>query len=446
MPSSNVVRACLLVLATSLPASADQLVLPDEARLTGTVRSINDTGVVELASELSPEPVMLKPEAVRKLTFAKSSDGLELPGSMVELINGDMLPVRVGAFDGDVLNVVTQDMGDLAIPKTSLKSIQLGIRKQRSIYSGPKSVEEWADDADGSKNWRFVKGSLSAIGPAVAVKKLDLPSRFVFKFSLKWQGNPNFVVYFADPLTPKVDQVDRYFFQFNSSGIEVRRESSKGQKIQPIILLTRNPDDFPTNQVNVEIRVDRKTSRLHLLLNGEPEAAGIDPGGDAPEGSGFVFISSSPSGNPQEIRAIEVLDFDDSKERHRSEERGDTATDSIISRDDDRWGGVLTNIGKGGEGMVFTFKSDFQEAPLELLESDVSTVFFAKKNGDDTLPKQTSWVLKLRGEGSLQINSCVFSEKGIAASHPLLGPLLIRSGGITELERLQPKTEDQPQE
>ena len=446
MPISNVGRACLFVLVTSLTVWADQLVLPDEARLTGTVRSISDTGVVEIASELSPEPFRLKPDAVRKLTFEKSSDGIDVPGSIVELINGDTLPVKIGTFDGDVLNVATQDMGDLAIPKTSLKSIQLGIRKQRSIYSGPKSVEEWADDAEGSKNWRFVKGALSATGPAVAVKKLDLPSRFVFKFTLKWQGNPNFVVYFADPLTPKADQVDRYFFQFNSSGMEVRRESSKGQKIQPIILLTRSPDDFPTSQVNVEIRVDRKTSRLHLLLNGEPEAAGIDPGGNAPEGSGFVFISSSPSGNLQEIRAIEVLDFDDSKERHRSEERGDTATDSMISRDDDRWGGVLTNIGKSGERMIFTFKSDFQDAPLELSEGDVSTVFFAKKDSAGTLPKEALWVLKLRGEGSLQMNSCVFSDQGITASHPLLGPLMIRRGGLTELERFQPKIEDQPQE
>ena len=439
MPSSNLLRDLFLAFALSLPAPGDQISLPDDSRLTGTVKSINVDGILELASELSPDPVMLRPEAVRKLTFAEPSDRVESPGSVVELVNDDLLPVEIISFDGNILNVATRDAGPLAIPRTFLKSIQLGIHKQRSIYSGPKSVEEWADGVEGAKNWRFIKGALTAGGPAVAAKMLELPSRFVLKFNLKWQLSPNFMVYFADPLTPKVDQVDRYSFQFNASGIEIKRESSTGPKVQPVILLTRRPNEFSTNQMDVEIRVDRKTSRLHLLLNGEPEAAGIDPVANPPSGSGLVFISSSPSGTPQEIRAIQVSDFDDSIERHRSEGRGDPGMDSIISRDDDRWGGRLTQIRQSGEGSVFTFKSDFQETPLELLESDISTVFFVKPEEGASSPKQASWVLKLRGEGSLHMSSCVFSEKGITARHPLLGPLEIRSGGVTELERLQPQ-------
>lgn len=439
MPSSNMLCGPLLALALSLPAPADQIALPDDSRLTGTVRSINGDGVLELASELSPDPVMLKPEAVRKLTFARPTDRVESPGSVVELVNDDQLPADIVSFDGNVLNVVTRDAGPLAIPRTFLKSIQLGIHKQKSIYSGPKSVEEWAEGVEGSKNWRFIKGALTASGPAVAARRVELPSRFIFKFNLKWQLSPNFMVYFADPLTPKTELVDRYSFQFNASGIEIKRESATGPKVQPVILLARRPNDFSTNQMDVEIRVDRKSSRIHLLLNGEPEAAGIDPVPQPPAGSGLVFISNSPSGTPQEIRSIELLDFDDSIERHRSEERGDPGMDSIISRDDDRWGGRLTQIRQSGEGSVFTFKSDFQETPLELLESDISTVFFLKPVDGASSPKQASWVLKLRDEGALHMSSCVFSEKGITARHPLLGPLEIGSGGVTELERLQPE-------
>jgi hypothetical protein len=446
MPSSNITRGWLLALAVSLPASADQLVLPDDARLTGRVVSINNDGGVELSSELSSGPIMLKPEAVRKLTFAESNDGSEIPVSMVELVNGDLLPVSIGSFDGEVLSVTTQDAGPLSIPRKSLKSIQLGIRKQKSIYSGPKSVDEWNGAQEGAKNWLFTKGALSSSSLAVASKMFDLPSRFVLKFNLKWQASPNFMVYLADPLTPRTSPVDRYSFQFNASGIEIKRESSAGQRTQPVILLARNPDDFPANQLDVEIRVDRKSSRIHLLLNGEPEAAGIDPVANAPEGAGVVFISSSPSRTLQEIRSIELLDFDDSKERHRSEERGDPTMDSVISRVDDRCGGRLTSIQPGNEGTVFTFKSDFQEAPLELLESDISTVFFAKPTTDEAAPNRTSWVLKLRGGGSLQMGSCVFSEKGVTAVHPLLGALEIGSGGVTELEHLLPKTETKPEE
>ncbi len=448
MLNSNWFAGLGVVLAgwAAVDCRADELTLSGDARLTGVVRSINGDGVVELVSELSPEPVLLKPDAVRKMSFAGSGSQAELPGSLVELANGDVIPVRIGSFDGEILRVTTPDAGALAIPKDSLKSVQLGVRRQKAIYSGPRNLEEWSADIEGARNWRFAKAALTANGPAVAMRKIDVPSRFVFKFSLKWQMSPNFTVYFADPLTPKVDQVDRYFFQFNASGIEIKRESGTGPKVQSVILLTRSPEDFPSNQVDVEIRVDRKASRLHLFLNGEPEASGVDPVVNAPVGSGFVFVSSSPSGTPQEIRAIEVLDFDNSKERHRSEERGDPKIDSMISREDERWGGHLTGIRQGSDGAIFTFKSDFQEEPLELMEGDVSTVFFARREGDAAPPKQAPWVLKIRGEGLLHMASCTFSESGVTAVHPLLGPLEISRGGVTALERLQPDSDQEPEE
>ncbi|MEO5916449.1 MAG: hypothetical protein ABIS50_19590 [Luteolibacter sp.] len=435
-----------LMVVASTHARADELTLSEDARLTGTVRSINGEGVVELLTDLSPEALQLKPDAVKKITFAASDSQPGISGSLIELINGDLLPVRIEGFDGKVLKVVTPDAGALSIPREYLQSMQLGVHRQKAIYSGPRSLEEWSGDVEGSRNWRFTKGALSASGPAVAIRKIDVPSRFVFKFGLKWQVSPNFTVYFADPLTPKADQVDRYFFQFNASGMEIKRESATGQKIQSVILLTRNADDFPTNQVDVEIRVDRKSSRLHLLLNGEPEAAGVDPVANAPIGSGFVFVSSSPSGTPQEIRGIELLDFDNSKERHHSEDRGDVKIDSMISRDDDRWGGHLTEVRPGQDGAVFTFKSDFQDKPLELAEGDVSTVFFAKPEGDPVPAPQAPWVLKLRGDGVLHMASCEFSESGVTAAHPLLGTLQINRGGVTALERLRPNSDPKPEE
>ena len=51
-------------------ASADKLTLADDARLTGTVRSINEAGVIELSSILSSGPVLLKADAVDKVEFS----------------------------------------------------------------------------------------------------------------------------------------------------------------------------------------------------------------------------------------------------------------------------------------------------------------------------------------------------------------------------------------
>lgn len=418
---------------------ADNLLLTDDARLTGTVRSINEAGLVELATELSPEPLLLKAEAVEKVEFSAPEAADVSTGTMIELANGDLLPAAIESLDDKNLHVVTTDAGRLTIPRTALKSMQLGVHKRKVIYAGPRNPEEWSVYAERAKNWQFANNALTANGPAQSARDFSAPLQFVLKFTLKWQANPMFKIYFADPLTPKVELVDRYFMQYGSAGLEIKRESSKGKHYQTVVQLPRSPDQFPANELAVEIRVDRKSSRLHVLLNGEPEGAGIDPAGDAPQGNGVVLINNSPAGPVQEIRGIEIHELDNAGARHRGEERGDVRNDSLISRDEDRWGGRLLGIRKRPEGAVFSFKSDFQQEPLELAEEDVSTVFFAKPEPDKTPAAVHQFALRLRGDGFLRVSSCAFSADGVTALHPLLGALDIRRAGVSGLERLDSK-------
>lgn len=432
-----------MVLATIAADSghADEVAFSGDASLSGTIRSINDAGVVELSTTLSPEPIFLKAGAVEKVEFSPPNDKLDTPSAVVELINGDLLPVKIEGLDDKGISVMTMDAGRLVIPRGVVKSLQLGVHSRKVVYSGPKSIDEWTNDGEGEKNWRFENNALVANGPASVAKNFNTPSQFIFRFSLKWQGNPNFQIFFADPLRPKGEVSDRYYLQFAGAGMELKRESSKGNRYTTVILSSRTPEQFSESKLDVEIRVDRKTSRLHLFLNGEPEGAGIDPVKGAPEGNGVTLVSNANNGIAQEIRGIEILELDDSRGRHRSEERGDPKTDSMISRDDDRWGGRLTNIRKTEDGLVFFFKSDFQEAPLELLESDVSTIFFAKP--DDVKPADAPhpFVLRLQANGILHVSSCSFTEVAVSAVHPLLGLLNIQRSGVSTLERqdLNPK-------
>ena len=449
MQSSNLRPWLGLVLAGGALGvlRADDLTLAGDARLTGTVRSINEAGVVELTSTLSPEPVLLKSGAVAKVDFSAPATEANPPGTLVELANGDVLPATLESLDDENLTVVTADAGRLTIPRLALKSMQLGIHKRKVIYSGPRNLEEWSHDGEGAKSWSFTNKSLVSNGPAQASRNFETPQQFIFKFTMKWQANPGFKIYFADPLAAKTEEaVDRYYLQFNSAGMEIKRESSQEPHFQTVILPSVSPEKYPTNQVDVEIRVDRKASRLHLFLNGEPEGSGFDPLGKAPVGSGVTLLSSAPTGMSQEILGIEVAELDNTGTRHRAEDRGDSKTDSMISRDDDRWGGHLTGIRPGPDGAVFAFKSDFQEKPLELSEADVSTIFFAKAPQDAAPGEAHPFALRLRSEGSLRVSSCTFSDDAISATHPLLGALKINRAGVTALERLDVKPAANPDE
>ncbi len=449
MRNSNLGCRLALILAGIAPGvlHADDLTLAGDARLTGTVRSINEAGVVELDSALSPEPLRLTADAVEKVEFSAPESAPNPPGTLIELINGDLLPATIESLDDKNLAVATADAGRMTIPRSALKSMQLGVRKRKVIYTGPTSLEEWTRDGEVSRNWSFANKSLVANGPARASRNFEAPQQFILKFTLKWQSSPNFQIFFADPLTPKVEAVDRYYLQFNSAGLEIKREASEGRRSPPSVMIPPvTPEQFPENQVDVEIRVDRKTSRLHLFLNGEPEGAGVDPVAKPPVGNGVTLVNNSPAGMTQEIRGIEVIEFDNTRTRHRAEDRGDSKSDSLISRDDERWGGRLTAIRQGPDGVLFSFKSDFQEEPLELAEEDVSTVFFAKPEPEAAPAQVHPFALRLRGEGSLRVSSCTFSGDAISARHPLLGTLKISRTGVLALERLDSKPEVKPDE
>lgn len=427
---------------------ADELTLAGgTARLSGTLRSINEAGVVELSSPLSAAPLLLKSGAVEKVVFSDDPAAPDLPGAVIELTNGDLLPANIEAMDEAKLTVTSPEAGRLEIPREVLASLQLGVRSRKAVYAGPLNLEEWTGGEGGSKNWNFEDHGLVAKGPATASRNFDLPGQFILRFTLKWQANqiPNFQVYFADPMKAKGVPCDRYYLQFGGAGLEIKREAATGKRYNTIALLNRTPNQYADRELKVEIRADRAGSRLQLFLNGEPEGSFADPIAPVPAGTGITLICNSPDEVSQEIREIEIVEFDDSRNRHRSEERGDAKTDSLISREDDRWGGRLLDIRNAGEGLVYRFKSDFGDEPLELPAADVSTVFFATGNAPKADANARPFVLRLRGEGSLRVSSCRFSGDAVSAVHPLLGPLDFRREGIVALERPASKPKPAPE-
>jgi len=431
----------LLAVASVMVSRADNLTLNGDARLTGTVLSIQGEGSVQLATMISPEPILLKAGSVDKVEFSVPESTGDMPGALVELVNGDVLPADVVGLEGDSLQVSTPDAGNLSIPRAAVKSMQLGIHKRGAVYTGPRDLAEWTTGPGSARNWRFANNTLIATGSAIASKAFELPSKFVIKFNVRWQANPNLKVYFADPLVPEGGLADRYCLQFSGAGVAILRESSQGKREQTIISPSRGPEQFPSNQIDIEVQVDRKTNRIHLFLNGEKEGAGVDPVDNPPNGNGITIISSATAGLNQEIRAIEVKELDNSRTRHLSEDRGDIRMDSLISREEERWGGKLLQIRQTPEATLYSFKSDFQDAPLEIPQTEVSTLFFAAAEKAPEVEGNTPFSLKLRGDGVLQVSSCIFSAEAVTARHPLLGDLKINRRGVVAVEKARAEPE-----
>lgn len=418
----------------SFAAAADVSLLGD-SKLSGEIVAMSDDGTITLVSPVASEPLKVRSEKVLKVDFGAGGELSEIPDQRVRLINGDVLPVKIEYLDERVLRANSPYLGELEIPRTLLDSVQLGIVPEKTIFQGPTGFSGWDRDAQGSRNLAVSDGAFVASGQGTVSRDFELPDKFVIRFDLNWRSNPNLRFTFADPLKGTGERVDRYFLQFAGAGLEIKRESAANNRYTTIAQLSRKPDEYVGNEMRVEIRVDRTRARLHLYINGELEGRYTDPVPDIPMSSGISIASQAPEESGQSIGNIQIAEWDDRGDRHRTEDRGNLDEDSLIGRYGERFGGRVISISEGEEGLVYRFKSDFQKESIELPESEVSTIFFAGSGEDKAVEEFEGLVLRLRGKGELRVSGCEFIKDIVKIRHPLLGKIELDRRGVTLLER-----------
>ena len=299
--------------------------------------------------------------------------------------------------------------------------------------AGGDDLSGWQEKGN-AESWTPENGMLLAQNTGSLIREIKLPEKFIIRFNIRWSSQPNFRLTFADPDPDKNNKVDRYYFDLNGSNISILRDSKTLRSPKPIMILGRSANRFSANMLDVEIRGDLSRGLLHLYLNGVLEGRFTDPLADGiPGGNGLTITNRAPESSDQMISDIEIAEWDERSDRHRSEDRGDGSLDAMIGKYGERFGGRLLSVGDESGVRVYEFKSDFQKEPLRVPESEVSTVFFA--GGKEASEDDGGLILRLRGRGMLTLDSCVFGKETVKAEHPLLGSVEVKRAGITALEK-----------
>lgn len=409
-------------------------------KLTGEVRAMDDDGTITLASDLSAEDLLLSGGKVLKVEFAEDfaeeDEVGEAPGARLELTNGDVLPVESISMGMDgALILESPAMGRVEIARGRISSLQLGIHPQKVIYSGTSSLEGWTAGDRGGNGWEVEDDTFKAESAATIMRDVDLPEKFIVRFSMEWAAQPNFQLRFADPLQKDETGVNRYHIGLGGGGLGIFREMEGSREVKPIMVSNRASTGFPGNRLDVEVRMDRSRGVIHMYEDGVLAGRYSDPMGNIPVGSGISLVSKSPRQSGIRIDRLEVLAWEDRADRHRSEERGDPGKDSMIGRFGERFSGRLEEIREEGGEKVFVFQTDLMEQPLLLPEGEVSTVYFADKGSEGKIPELGGFVLRMRGGGSIGVKSCTFGEEMVEAMHPLLGKIGLRREWISSIEK-----------
>ena len=448
-PRSHIFAGCVLILSAG--SRADEVRLMDGGRFSGNVLSIQEGGAIQLESPLTTEPLALRGDAVKEVEFSHA-EAQPMPSgdTRILLVNGDFLTGSLlGYSRGGGVLIDAEDMGELEIPPRHLRSLTLGVRAARTIYQGPDDPANWmSDDRRRAQNWRLAGDRLTIDGTGQIGRMLDLPDHYVIRFNLRWQGQPNFQLGFSDPLEEQHERVDRYYLQFGRAGLEIKRESSTGRRYHTVGTLNRTPDQFQNRNMDIELRVDRNQSVIHLAINGQTEGRFADPFDNPPTAGGISLVSNASAGNQHEIRNLTIENrHQEAPPSDRIGDRGEDPTrDALIIRQGDHYSGVLESIRRKEDDLIFTMKVDFREQPMEILGEDVAVIHFASKNDDQTPPEAVAaagFVLQLHDRGRLAVNRSSFEGTRVMAEHPLLGSLTMSRDRVSALERqMKPANSD----
>lgn len=426
----------LLVVATSA-AGEDRVSLEDGSVLRGTVRSIGADGEVVLDSPLASEAVSLRGDAVQSISFDMPFAEARGHSELLHLTNGDVLPGNVRALDAEGLTLQTWYAGTIRVGRRFARAVDFGVTPQKLVYQGPGDLSGWSDNED----WELEDGKLVCGTTGTIVRDGVLPQQFILRFRVEWENGPKFRIYFCDDHLERTGLADRYYFEINSKGSQLKRQTASGDRQWFTLAQSyRLPEEFARRGVDVEIRVDRVQRLLYLYLDGEKIQRTADSIDEFPTGTG-VMLQSLASGELKNIvPRIEIYEWDAITELRRDEGHEDPSTDGIVDIEGQHFSGSARALVREGDEEWIVFESPFNPDPLKIRANRISSLYF-KDSGEST-EANTPLQVDLRGGGKLQLTSLALGDETLSAQHPLLGDLRLNREALQQLIVDAPDGED----
>lgn len=419
-------------------AAEDVVGLSDGSTIRGTVRGIQPDGRVVVESPLSPAPLYLRGESLRSIKFELETGSHPGHSELVRLVNGDVLPGALRGFDADAVELQTWYAGEVRVERRFVKSIDFGVTPQKLVYNGPNSLAEWINNS----NWSFDEDSRKLVCDASgSLARPDiLPKQFILRFRIEWESNPNFKIYFCDDYLKRTGNADRYYFEINSAGLQLKRQTEENsQRWVDLANSNRRPEEFPGRFIDVEIRVDRESRLIYLYLNGEKLGRYPDPIAPFPAGTGIMLYSQAGGELKNIISQIEIYEWDAVTQLRRSEGHDDPDTDAIVDVNGEHISGRALRLEEEDGTSRLVFESPYSDELLAIRTTKISSLYL--RSAGDPPAGGGPVHLALRGGGKLRLNSPSLGEDTLSARHPLLGDLRLQRAALNQLSVSDPDEE-----
>lgn len=438
--------SCTLIsrplLALGLPLTllwsshADEISLGAEGKVSGKILRFHSAQQLLLESPIASQPLEILAEKLQSLSLSPTATPPENTSPQwLELSNGDQLPISIQQLDTTTLDFLTPWNTLLKVPRRKIRAIHFDAADAKVFYQGP------TNDWELSKAWKIENNALTSLAWGPAHRSFDsIPDRYVIDFDVAWtSGNAGFKFVFASDHVDGNAPSDAYFLQFNSAGLELKRQTQQ-QHRQYISLASFNdltPDHFEQSRMSLTLRVDRSNRLLQLAIDGKNlRRTIIDPKETGPIPTGKVFSFQSTSGPEDQIRIqnIRISSWPSATAEARQEKRPDSPLDVLFDIDSNRISGTLHTIQPGKE-LTVVFESPHDPKPQPIPAHKIAVIHLS--NEATQAPKQ-GYRMELLHRGMLHASDFTLEKDLLQLQHPLLGKLSIPRSHIRKIEKLAP--------
>ncbi len=434
-PRSRASIACLLGCGLLLGAlHADEILLGSSGKISGSLQSMDSATQLSVQSPLAPNPLEIPASAVDAILFTPSTVNSPPPPQLLQLTNGDQLPAEIIELDAASLTYRPSWPVTGKVPREAMLSLHFDAANAQILYAGPQK-----DDWQVGKAWKIEQAALVSQAWGPAHRQFEhLPDRYVIDFHVEWTGNAGFKFLIASNNPDGNTDTDAYFLQFNSAGLELKRQMSQPRKY--ISLATFNdltPDQFEESTVHFTIRIDRSNRLLQLAINGKDiRRTIIDPNetGAIPKGSFYSFLSTTGQDDQHRISKIQFSTWPSGSVEARKEKRPTSDRDTLYDVDSNRISGKLLAI-KPGNPPSILFENPHDPSPQPLPTSQVAVIHFSHPAQPLT---ELCYRIELRHQGVLHLPQFILREAQLLGTHPLLGPIAIPREHILSIKKHQP--------
>jgi hypothetical protein len=318
-----------------------------------------------------------------------------------------------------------------------VSSVDFGVAPQPLVFKGPGGQDGWEEGDD----WRFRGTTLVSSGRGTIARKKVLPEQFILRFHLAWETNPSFQFYFCDDYLKDGGETDRYYFDVNTGGLQLKRQaSSEGRSWHSLYSSQRRPDEFHDKNVEIELRVDRERRLIYIYVDGELEGRYRDHIERIPKGTGIMLKSNSGGDVKNIISSIEIYKWDSISQLHRSEGHEDPTLDAVITTDSERLPGEVQGLAEEDGDRVLLLKNPHSD-PLFHIPLRRTSVLYLRQGEPPAQPPH-SYLVEFAGQGRLQLTDLRLDDDKLSARHALLGEVDLERDSLVRLSANEPKTEE----